>query len=198
MEYSCSPQWHSTVSGVYSLLSNTSNATQSSHPKYCYGGTTMFMTGFVWEDSNCVIYLFRSWVITSRGLLALACIGTIVAGVLLEGIAWSRRNYLLPRLLSQTKDSVGRKWMVNKKIVVISSGFAYGTQLLLGYLLMLVVMTYSGPLIISVVIGLVFGNMLLTSMTMSRKTTPQTSDKSSENTIIEESDGLTPCCDCGI
>jgi hypothetical protein len=158
----------------------------------------MFMTGFVWEDSNCVIYLFRSWVITSRGLLALACIGTIFAGVVLEGLAWTRRNYLLPRILSKKKDSVGRESMVNKMIAVISSGFAYGTQLLLGYLLMLVVMTYSGPLVISVIVGLVLGNMLLSSIIMSKMTTYQTSDKSSENTNNEESDGLTPCCDCGI
>ena len=37
----------------------------------------------------------------------------------------------------------------------------YGIQLTLGYLLMLVVMTFSGPLFVSVIFGLLGGHVLL-------------------------------------
>ena len=112
---------------------------------YCYGGTSMYMDGFTWQDTTCVIYLFSSWVLSTRGKFALAALGSILLGILLEFVLWKRRGvYALPpghrRLLLSTT--------------------IYGLQLAMGYLIMLVIMTYSGPLFISTVGGMMLGHML--------------------------------------
>ena len=196
MDSSCVPQWHSTVSGVYPLLTNASSPSDTIHTKYCYGGTTMYMNGFVWEDTNCVIYLFRSWVITSRGFLVLACIGTVLLGILLESLVWVRRKYLLPK--SSARHIAPHASVVRKIMIPV---LCYGIQLLFGYLLMLIVMTYSGPLVISVIMGLVLGNVIFLwrdSFILNRGTSESTSIHSLS--LVKEDDhrGFTPCCDNGI
>jgi len=196
MVTSCKTQWHSTVSGVYPLLSNQSDSSSSipASKKYCYGGTTMYMNGFVWEDTNCIIYLFEGWIISSRGLLALACIGTVLLGVALEAVVWIRRKHLSPKaLLSKAQVSFIRK--------LFPTTFGYAIQLLFGYFLMLVVMTYSGPLVISVIGGLVLGNALF--LWCDHRALRRREKLGSNDTLslsLTEEDGcrgFTPCCDNG-
>ena len=193
MQSSCRTEWHSTVSGVYPLLSNQSDSSPSTTSKYCYGGTTMYMNGFVWEDNNCIIYLFQDWVLSSRGLLAIACIGTVLLGVVLEALVWLRRKYMSPKvLLSKIRVSFIRK--------LIPTATGYAIQLLLGYFLMLVVMTYSGPLVISVISGLVFGNVIFLwydDLAIKRGKLGATDTLSLSLTEEDGCRGLTPCCDNG-
>jgi len=122
------------------------NMNNDEERKYCYGSTSMLMSGYEWESFTCIVFLFSSWVITSRGLMAVACIGTILAGVVVEGVIKQRRS-----LLSNIENPV-------TKLSV--SAMLYGVQLTLGYFLMLLIMTYSGPLNIAVILGLVVGHVI--------------------------------------
>ena len=106
----------------------------------------MYMDGFHWIDSTCVIYLFSSWVLTTPAKLVLASFGTILFGMSLELVIQCRR-FLMAKM------SAGRTRLV-------ASGFFYGLQLTMGYFIMLIVMTYSGPLFFSVIIGLIGGHLL--------------------------------------
>jgi hypothetical protein len=113
--------------------------------QYCYGGTSMYMDGFTWQDTTCVIYLFSSWVLSTPGKFALAALGSILLGIALEFVLWKRRGvYALP---------AGRRRL-------LLSTSIYGLQLAMGYLIMLVIMTYSGPLFISTVGGMMLGHLL--------------------------------------
>ncbi len=113
--------------------------------QYCYGGTSMYMEGFTWQDTTCVIYLFSSWVLSSPEKFAMAALGSILLGVALEFVLWKRRGvYALP---------AGRRRLLLSTTI-------YGLQLAMGYLIMLVIMTYSGPLFISTVGGMMLGHLL--------------------------------------
>lgn len=153
----------------------------------------MYMNGFVWEDTNCIIYLFRSWVINSRGLLAIACISTALIGVLLEAVVWIRRKYLSPKKLICKVDGSSFR-------IMIPSALCYAIQLLFGYFLMLIVMTYSGPLVISVIIGLVLGNFVFLShdvVTIKQEALGNSETLSASYSIEDNCRGLTPCCENG-
>ena len=116
-----------------------------SEGEYCYGGTSMYMDGFTWRGSTCVIYLFRSWVLSTPLKFALAAFGSIALGVSLEYVLRARRGvYALPPGMRR---------------LVLSTAF-YGLQLTMGYFIMLVIMTYSGPLFVSTVGGMMIGHVL--------------------------------------
>ena len=51
MDAACANVWHSTVEGAFSYLSED-NDNKRYDEKYCYGGTSMYMHGFVWESST--------------------------------------------------------------------------------------------------------------------------------------------------
>lgn len=113
--------------------------------EYCYGGTSMYMDGFTWQGSACVIYLFRSWVLTTPLKFAFAVVGSLCLGILLEYVLRARRRvYAL---------SPG-----NRRLLM--STLFYGLQLTMGYFIMLVIMTYSGPLFISTVGGMMIGHVI--------------------------------------
>lgn len=113
--------------------------------QYCYGGTSMYMDGFHWQDSTCVILLFPSWVLSTPGKFGLACFGSILFGIVLELVLYKRRSvYALPAGFRR----------------LILSAFVYGAQLTMGYFIMLIVMTYSGPLLLSCIIGMVIGHVM--------------------------------------
>lgn len=74
-------------------MEQPSAATHSdSDDAYCYGGTSMYMDGFTWRGSACVIYLFRSWTLTSPMKFAIAAFGSIALGVALEYVLRARRG----------------------------------------------------------------------------------------------------------
>ncbi|KAL7520410.1 hypothetical protein ACHAWX_005135 [Stephanocyclus meneghinianus] len=113
--------------------------------QYCYGGTSMYMDGFNWIGSTCVIYLFPQWILSSPGKFAAACIGSILFGILLEFVLWKRRSVYIMK--------PGRRRLILSVLV-------YGLQLTMGYFVMLVVMTYSGPLFVCTVGGMMLGHTL--------------------------------------
>jgi hypothetical protein len=119
--------------------------TTTSGDQYCYGGTSMYMDGFHWFSSVCVIFLFPSWVLSSSFKFGIACFGSILFGVSLECVLYNRRTvYALPA--------------GNRRLVL--SALVYGLQLTMGYFIMLLVMTYSGPIFLSCVSGMIIGHVL--------------------------------------
>ena len=141
----CLGSWQPTAPGVHASTVEVNN-TNSLDLQFCYGGTSMYMDGFHWQDTSCVIYLFPSWVLSTPGKVIAASFGSFVFGILVELIVSERR-----RLASLHEAGYRR---------LLTSGLFYGIQLTMAYMLMLVIMTYSGPLFLSVVIGLVMGHLL--------------------------------------
>lgn len=142
---SCMGSWQPTAPGVVSQDVHVDAASlRAASETYCYGGTSMYMDGFHWTDTTCVIYLFPTWILTSAKSLAGACVGTLVFAVSLEAVIWKRRA---------TVQSFPAGWQR-----LSTSTVFYGLQLTMGYMLMLVVMTYSGPLFLCVVVGLMGGH----------------------------------------
>ena len=133
------------------LKQEEESATAAGYPlpddgdEYCYGGTSMYMDGFNWIGSTCVIYLFPQWVLSTPGKFALACLGSILFGILLEYVLWKRRAVYIM--------APGRRRLILSVLV-------YGLQLSMGYFIMLVIMTYSGPLFVSTVGGMMLGHAL--------------------------------------
>ena len=112
---------------------------------YCYGGTSMYMDGFTWQGTTCVIFLFRSWVLTTPGQFAAACFGTILFGIALEVVLYKRKAVYA---------------MEPGNLRLCLSVLVYALQLSMGYFIMLIIMTYSGPLFVCTVGGLMIGHVI--------------------------------------
>lgn len=155
MNVACGNYWHATVDGVstYTNLyaggdNDDGNSTSTAPLQYCYGKTGMYMQGFEWEATTCIVFLFGSWVISTRAALFGACMGTILLGMLVEAIIYQRRNVM------------GKIYPKGSKKKMILSAVLYGTQLTFSYVVMLLVMTYSIPIFMSVILGLVSGHVV--------------------------------------
>ena len=94
-----------------------------------------------------------------------SCIVTVFLAVLLEGVIFARKAFVnrLPRI----------------SVRIFVSTLMYGCQLTLAYFIMLVVMTYSVPLFVSVIVGLMAGHLGFSVI-------------GKEGMLFDE--GATPCC----
>jgi hypothetical protein len=121
--------------------------------EYCYGiGTTMYMDGFqsIAKEPKgataCMNLLFPDWQIQSDSDLAIACIGVFLFAIFSEFIKASRKKvvvYLRVSKFSYLTDPIL---------------FLYhGTQVIFGYFLMLIAMTYNVELFSCLVVGLSVG-----------------------------------------
>ena len=141
----CLGSWQFSVPGVPSTQV-VFNATNPGKEPFCYGGTSMYMDGFHWLDTVCVIYLFPEWILNTEGKFVAAAIGSLFVGVLLEAVIMRRRMVM---------SSMGASYRR-----LAASAMFYGLQLTIGYFAMLVVMTYSGPLFMCIILGIVGGHVL--------------------------------------
>jgi hypothetical protein len=164
--------------------------------QFCYGGTSMYMDGFQWVGTACIIYLFPAWVLSTPAKLVGASIGSFAMSIVLERVLFERR-----RLNQQLPPGY-------KRLAV--SALTYGVQLTMGYFIMLVVMTYSGPLFLSTILGFVLGHVLFNAQDALLKTDrkksrdgslPKKKNESDSNNDVQEtkSDDTTdnnhkPCC----
>ena len=93
MSSSCSKVWHGQVGVVHSWLTSDTTTTMTTtndkndtsnnninnnhkhlfKERYCFRVTSMYMQGFEWEGTTCIVYLFKLWVITDRTRLVLTC-----------------------------------------------------------------------------------------------------------------------------
>jgi Ctr copper transporter family len=195
----CIGSWQPTAPGVpFQEVKLADPSALVADTAFCYGGTSMYMDGFHWTDPTCVIYLFPTWILNSARSLVGACVGTILFAIALEAVIWKRRSVI---------PAFPAGW----KRLGVSTLF-YGVQLTMGYLLMLVVMIYSGPLFFSVIVGLMGGHALFNAGGIKphkRKSSDeyiqreQDTDKNdnssdglerSDSRGLQASEGITPCC----
>ena len=192
----CVGSWQPTVPGVPSQEVHVDmESLEAAQQQFCYGGTSMYMDGFHWMNPTCIIYLFPGWILSSTGRVVAASIGTLLFGIALEAVIWKRRSFV-------------QSFPVGWKRLTASTLF-YGLQLTMGYMIMLVVMTYSGPLFMCVIFGLMAGHALFnagpwiatkshtvvaccgTEQPLGSSETECQKDVSNSPSIPE---GITPCC----
>ena len=128
---------------------------------FCNGATDMYMSGFEAAGTDrrnpCVILFISSWTLDTRLKFVVACFGVAFMGFLIELLVCIRRRLtsrkrLSPYLLAP-RPSI-RQW---------TSILLFGFNLFLGYLAMLVAMTYSIELFMCVIIGLMVGHACFNS-----------------------------------
>ena len=128
---------------------------------FCNGATDMYMSGFEAAGTDhrnpCVILFVSSWTLDSRAKFGVACFGVCLMGFVIELLVCIRRRItsrkrLSPYLLAP-RPSI-RQWI---SIVL------FGVNLFLGYLAMLVAMTYSIELFLCVIVGLMVGHACFNS-----------------------------------
>ena len=121
--------------------------------KFCFGGTSMYMAGFAWMRSTCVIFLFPQWILTNRFKFSVACLATFALGAGLEWILQARRHTVramaaaAAAAATTTRTPFGTRpppYRPGLRVAIVAS--LYAIQLIMGYLLMLVIMTYNGLL----------------------------------------------------
>jgi hypothetical protein len=173
----CLGSWQITVTGIPSTTVKV-NRSESNQEPFCYGGTSMYMDGFHWKDSVCIIYLFPAWILNSPGKFAAAALGSLFVGGLLEWIIMRRRTIL-------SVMSPGRSRLF------VAAAY-YGAQLSLGYLAMLVAMTYSWPLFICIILGIVSGHVLFNAKdsVFPVKVSPPKSNPVCYNAVVDNGN----CC----
>ena len=115
----------------------------------------MYMDGFKWTTGGssqpCTALLFKSWSLHTPGLLALGFFFTIAMGASIEAMASIRRKL-------QNTGFCNCHNIPPTKSRAYSVGI-YAVQVTVGYLLMLISMTYNFVLFSSVVVGLVIGHL---------------------------------------
>eukprot|EP00667_Euglena_gracilis_P005540 EG_transcript_5578 len=143
-----------------SAAGNTSNTTARAASGFCNSDLTaivMWMTGFqtVGQSGDpCVLLFIKEWKLNNAGAFAGACIGVFLMSVWTESLVFARR-YLKGRFAKSPSPRRTVLYARNGAIVLL-----YGLQVTMGYLLMLVAMTYQVELFIMVIIGLVVGHTL--------------------------------------
>jgi Ctr copper transporter family len=126
------------------------NSTSSSDD-YCSGtGSIMYMDGFRGIGTSkkgetvCLNFLFLNWTLNEPVKFAFACIGTLLAGVLVQFIGKYR--------LKLHAEKWSRAYLKKGLLILL-----FGVQVTLGYFLMLLAMTYSTELFCMVCLGLTIG-----------------------------------------
>ena len=123
---------------------------------FCNGASDMFMTGFeaagVDKRNPCIALFISAWTLDSRLKFIVACFGVALMGFCIEVLISVRRHLssrkrLSPYLLAPRPSA--RQWI---------SITLFGINLFLGYLAMLVAMTYSIELFLCVILGLMIGH----------------------------------------
>ena len=133
--------------------------------EFCRGMyMTMFMDGFHWTmllprghpSSQCLNYFVASWKLESPSQFRGAMLFSFLLALLLELFSLARTKCIRYFVTSKIESNS------NRFLHHFSLTFMYGLQALLGYLLMFIAMSYSIELILSVITGLIVGNLLLT------------------------------------
>lgn len=116
------------------------------------------------------VVLFESWTVATAGEMVWSCLVVIAMGVLLEFV-----RYVRWRLENSDKKEAQLNTNYVSRLLSLShilQTVMFGVQLVLGYFLMLVFMTFSVWLGIAVCIGAGVGFLLFGSRQLKRPTTP--------------------------
>lgn len=108
---------------------------------------TMYMEGFIWPSSatrqSCVRMLFVPWVLDTPSKYTGGCIGTFLFGMFVEFLSVLRRQI---------------KPEFSKPVIYALSMLVLGAQATCGYFLMFLAMTFSIPIFMAAVFGLMVGH----------------------------------------
>jgi zinc transporter ZupT len=120
--------------------------------QFCGGRMSMviFMDGFhrsLRGKQSCLNYFVATWRLTDRGKFRGACVFTVLLGILIEGLS-AARAFVVRR---SAKNLRRKHWLLTA---------IYAVQAPLGYMLMLISMSFSVELFLSVLVGLAAGNMI--------------------------------------
>jgi hypothetical protein len=107
----------------------------------------MIMEGFTSQlfsgsKAPCMNFLFTTWELNGAFKFGAACVGTFFLGMLLH-------------LVTKVRQAVGRWKLSNTRTIYLS--LLYGLNTGMGYMLMLLAMTYSTELFLMVLTGLTVG-----------------------------------------
>ena len=121
---------------------------------FCKGAMDMNMDGFSSmfdDDPMCINFLFRTWTLDNRTKFAFACIGSCLMGLSVEFLTRSRR------LLKEMPPADGAVMDTRRRHNACLLGL-YAVQVIIGYAVMLVIMTYNVELFICTIMGLIIGH----------------------------------------
>ena len=132
---------------------------QQQQQEFCQGMyMTMFMDGFRWTlllskpSPQCLSYFVQSWRLENAAKFKGAMLFTFLLAILLEGLSSARGVLVRSSSLPIFGNHRRRQHLLMTLI--------YAIQALLGYILMLVTMSFSMELFLSVIVGLMVGNLL--------------------------------------
>lgn len=118
----------------------------------------MYMEGFKFtldEDQPCLNLFFHDWTLDTRAKFYFAVIGCFGLAIFVEGLSAFR--YRIVRSVKQAHRRQGEQQQSSTQALRLVVALCHGMQGLVGYLLMLAVMTFSVELFLSVVLGLAVG-----------------------------------------
>ena len=180
--------------------SSTRNAVTLDRNAYCNANVpslSMRMDGFLagadWREP-CVLYLFNSWAIETQAQMTAAVFGTILLGVILHAITFTRM-YMRKRLAGHVR------WLRYCVEFLL-----HLSAMVCAYFLMLVAMSYQVELFMGVVVGLSIGHVAFMNYracfptTIRRKTWDEEKGQEEleekEEQVLEmvEEVLLDPCC----
>jgi Ctr copper transporter family len=174
---------HSAAAAAAAAAAAIAAASNSKNTSFCQndGGMmsmAMYMDGWHWSTTgggttlvsllDCLNYLVPSWRLETQWKFHGALLYTFCLAVLLSAVSSVRVGTIVAMMSSVTKNDTGPPPPCNNGGVNHHSSsscalwllFLYAIQALLGYALMLVVMTYSIELLLAVIAGLVTGHVV--------------------------------------
>ncbi len=119
---------------------------------YCNGKMDMLMFGFDVSGNKqnpCIVLFVEAWTLNTRAKFAAGCVGVMLLGFVIEALIALRRNLIRKKFTMLNIRAVPRKALAL---------FLFSLNLTLGYLAMLVAMTYSIELFFFVILGLLIGH----------------------------------------
>jgi Ctr copper transporter family len=127
------------------------------HQEPGMGRMVMYMRGFHWSSSRratnssaaslpCLNYYFSTWGLTDKGAFQGAMVFSFLLALLTQGVS-AIRAVVMKHVIRRRK----------RKVMLL---FLYVLQSFMGYMIMLIAMTYSWELLLSVVFGVMMGNRL--------------------------------------
>lgn len=165
------------TTGPAAAQNSTAGSSRSVTEAYCSGRTVMYMSsGFTWEDTTCLVFMFESLVIDSRSKLWLAALATFALGVFHEWLMSLRRKLVYKQREARTRgtpfgDKSERVPLLSgnhasalkevpTRVLDIGVALLYGCSLTIGYVAMLAVMTYHTLLLVAAVAGFSTGQYM--------------------------------------
>lgn len=139
-------------------------ATEAAAPSasnFCSGSGTVMQNGFVNSFSSkgsCLLWLFQDTLLNTRGRYAGAIIGTFLLAVFAEALRYGRALALQERFPFHN---------IHKAHPALREGglaLAYGVQMMVGYWLMMLTMTYDPVLFSFILVGLVTGYFIFSRL----------------------------------